>query len=165
MVEIPTHIMTGLSCMFVSYFLVGFNGLFPLLGLNVSLLCMVSASTSFLLASLVSKAQTAVNLVPATFVPQIMFSGFFVAIESVPVWMRWIQYICPLRYSISLTIAIEFASSAVPNDREEIVGEIISNDGINRDLWYWYVIMMFVFFILFRTLAAYILALKGKTFQ
>eukprot|EP01060_Flectonema_neradi_P022084 TRINITY_DN302_c2_g1_i2.p2 TRINITY_DN302_c2_g1~~TRINITY_DN302_c2_g1_i2.p2 ORF type:complete len:608 (+),score=121.19 TRINITY_DN302_c2_g1_i2:3393-5216(+) len=164
-VEIPTHILTGVTCTFVAYFLVGLNALFPLLALNTALLCIVSASTSFLLAGVVSNAQTAVNMLPATFVPQIMLSGFFVSIDSVPVWMRWMQYLCPLRYSVSATLCLEFAGPAVPSDRSAIVDTLIEGNGVNRDLWYWYVIMMFVFFVVLRTATAYVLTVKAKNFQ
>ena len=165
LVEIPTHMATAVSAVLTSYFLIGLNGTFPYLVLNIALLCYVSASTSLLLASAVSNANTAVNMLPATFVPQIMFSGFFVALESIPVWMRWIQYICPLRYSVSVILAIEFAGEHVPSDRANIVREILSNDNVNRDIWYFYVIMMFAFLIVFRVIAAVVLTQRGKKFQ
>eukprot|EP01060_Flectonema_neradi_P008520 TRINITY_DN1608_c1_g1_i2.p1 TRINITY_DN1608_c1_g1~~TRINITY_DN1608_c1_g1_i2.p1 ORF type:complete len:326 (+),score=36.90 TRINITY_DN1608_c1_g1_i2:911-1888(+) len=164
-VEIPTHMATSVSAVLTSYFLIGLNGTFPYLVLNVALLCYVSASTSLLLACAVTNANTAVNMLPATFVPQIMFSGFFVALESIPVWMRWIQYICPLRYSVSTILAIEFTPQHVPTDRIDVVTEILSNDNVNRDLWYWYVIMMVGFLFLFRIIAAVILTQRGKKFQ
>lgn len=41
------------------------------------------------------------------FVPQLLFAGFFVAIKEIPVWIRWAQYLCSLKYSINLVLIAE----------------------------------------------------------
>lgn len=46
---------------------------------------------------------------PTLFCPHIqLFAGFFIPITSIPVWLRWAQYLCSLKYSLNLLIVVEF---------------------------------------------------------
>lgn len=58
---------------------------------------MVASSTSLMIGCLVSDIKTAVQLSPAVFVPQLLFAGFFIKIEQIPVFLRWVQYLCSLK--------------------------------------------------------------------
>ncbi len=44
--------------------------------------------------------------------PQILFAGFFIPISLIPVWLRWAQYLCALKYGVNILLVIEF--SALP---------------------------------------------------
>jgi hypothetical protein len=44
------------------------------------------------------------------FVPQILFSGFFIRTSLIPIYMRWAQYLCSLKYAINLLLIIEFGT-------------------------------------------------------
>jgi hypothetical protein len=35
---------------------------------------------------------------PMFLLPLMVFSGFFINIDSIPVWFSWIQYLSPMRY-------------------------------------------------------------------
>lgn len=37
-----------------------------------------------------------------------LFAGFFVPVEDIPVWLRWAQYLCGLKYSLNLLTVVEF---------------------------------------------------------
>jgi len=41
-------------------------------------------------------------------IPFIIFAGYFVNLNDVYVWLRWIQYISPVRYSTEALIRNEF---------------------------------------------------------
>ena len=32
------------------------------------------------------------------FVPQLLFAGVFIQAEQIPIWLRWLQYTCALKY-------------------------------------------------------------------
>jgi hypothetical protein len=38
------------------------------------------------------------ELAPLLFVPQILFGGFFIRTSLIPVWLRWAQYVCGMKY-------------------------------------------------------------------
>ena len=40
------------------------------------------------------------NTCTEVFVPQLLFAGFFIQAEQIPVWLRWAQYTCALKYGI-----------------------------------------------------------------
>ena len=40
----------------------------------------------------------AVNMLPAFIMPMKLFGGLFINIDHVPVYIRWFQYLCPLRH-------------------------------------------------------------------
>ena len=33
--------------------------------------------------------------------PQLLFAGFFIQAEQIPIWLRWAQYLCALKYGLS----------------------------------------------------------------
>lgn len=72
------------------------------------LLQIVSASYAYVMGAFVETAKTAQELSPLIFVPQLLFSGFFIKIEQIPVALRWIQYVCTLKYGLNLVMLAEF---------------------------------------------------------
>merc|ERR1711862_586027 len=45
---------------------------------------------------------------PLVLLPQMLFSGLFVPINSIPASLRWVQYVCPLKYAINVLGVVEF---------------------------------------------------------
>jgi len=56
----------------------------------------------------VANAQSAQELAPLMFVPQILFSGIFISITLIPPALRWLQYVAALKYAINLACIVEF---------------------------------------------------------
>eukprot|EP00965_Chrysotila_dentata_P142909 4722491-Pleurochrysis_carterae.AAC.3 len=52
---------------------------------------------AFLLGVAVSDVETATALSPLILVPQILFAGFFIESDQIPVWLRWAQWLCVLK--------------------------------------------------------------------
>lgn len=109
-VEVPMAIAQSAVIFLVTYWLIGFQGNFAYLTLAVALLGLTAASTSLLLASAVSNVQVAIELSPLVFVPQLLFAGFFISITAIPIFLRWAQYVCSLKYGINLVMITEFST-------------------------------------------------------
>merc|ERR1719159_1512401 len=75
-------------------------------------LSMTAASTGLLVGCSVANAQSAQEIAPLCFVPQILFSGIFITNSLIPKWMRWLQYVCALKYAINLGCIVEFANQS-----------------------------------------------------
>ena len=119
------------------YWLTGLAANFFVLTFVVALLGMVASSTSLLIGAVAESVQVAMQLTPLLFVPQLvrtdcparspvrlgrhraphpvaalfslqLFAGFFIPITSIPVWLRWAQYLCSLKYSLNLLVVVEF---------------------------------------------------------
>lgn len=112
-VEIPLMIMQSMIIWLCTYHLIGFSGNFFILMLYTALLGLVAASSALLIGSVANNVNVAIQLTPLLFVPQIMFAGFFVPIDSIPAWIRWPQYLCSLKYSINVMMITELEN--VPN--------------------------------------------------
>ena len=55
-----------------------------------------------MLGCAIADIKTAMETFPILFVPQLLFAGFFIKTEQIPVFLRWAQYLCSLKYSINL---------------------------------------------------------------
>lgn len=98
------------------YFLLGIQTNFLLFLMISYALAMTSTAFAVLLGCSVSSPQLATELLPVLFVPQMLFAGFFVALQLVPSWLRWIQWICSLGYGVRLALVAEFRECAEGDD-------------------------------------------------
>jgi ABC-2 type transport system permease protein len=76
--------------------IMGCSGLLLLSGLGIGLFASTIANTQ----------QEAMLTVWMTLLPSIFLSGFFFPIEAMPVFLRWISYIIPLRYYLVIIRAL-----------------------------------------------------------
>jgi len=53
--------------------------------------------------------RTAKEFIPLLITPQLLFAGFFVAVEAIPGWLRWVHVLMPSTYVWRLYLASEFA--------------------------------------------------------
>eukprot|EP00658_Telonema_sp_P-2_P061740 TRINITY_DN5040_c0_g1_i4.p1 TRINITY_DN5040_c0_g1~~TRINITY_DN5040_c0_g1_i4.p1 ORF type:complete len:442 (-),score=108.83 TRINITY_DN5040_c0_g1_i4:312-1637(-) len=108
MCEVPMALIQTALIFVVTYWLIGFQGEFFFLSLACALLGITAASTSLLVGSVADNVTTAIQATPMLFVPQLLFSGFFISINKIPAFMRWAQYLCSLKYGINLLMIAEF---------------------------------------------------------
>ena len=165
MIDIPAALISTAMGMCVMYFMMGLNGNFLYLVLAECALAMVSASIALVLGTLTTRAETAVNLAPVIYVPQILFTGFLISMDQIPTWLRWLQWACPLKYGVALLTIAEFSSKHVQDDRESLIDELVNRAHINRDMWWFLAIMCAVMFVFFRALSIILLARRAKNFE
>jgi ABC-type multidrug transport system permease subunit len=67
--------------------------------------------------------QTAIVFGPMLLLPMVLFSGFNVNLNTIYVWLRWIQWINPVRYTIEILVRNEFDG----NDRYITTESLSSN--------------------------------------
>ena len=60
-----------------------------------------------------------------------LFAGFFIPITSIPVWLRWAQYLCSLKYSLNLLVVVEFEN--LPVDHVVEGREVVGRAGIGAE--------------------------------
>ena len=91
--ELVTVFMQVAIQLLVAFWLMGFKMMFlQFLALNF-LLAISSTSVGVFIGSLVEDPSVAAELMPALIVPQLLFSGFFIQVELIPVFLRWAQYL------------------------------------------------------------------------
>ena len=129
---------------------------------------LAASSIALLLGCIVPDAKVVTELSPLLFVPQLLFCGFFIRTSLVPIFLRWAQYLCSLKYSLNLVLLNEFASS---NDNcQESAGamancvSVLDANEIEKSNAYIYALLLILIFFVFRSLGCYALVQKSKRF-
>ena len=100
------------------------------------------------------------------FAPQILFAGFFIRTSLLPVFLRWAENLCALKYAINLVLLTEFDPSnlSCQGDAESSCATLLTANGIDSKMIYVYILIMAALFIGFRILGAFILVNKARKF-
>lgn len=127
---------------------------------------MAACSVGVLLGCVVADVKDVSELAPLLFVPQMLFVGFFIRTEKIPVFLRWAQYLCSLKYAMNLILANEFRLSldSCRGEARENCRNLLDRNSINTNQLYVDAIIIFVLFAAFRIAGAAILARKAKRF-
>mmetsp|Transcript_7178 Transcript_7178/g.11911 ORF Transcript_7178/g.11911 Transcript_7178/m.11911 type:complete len:351 (-) Transcript_7178:307-1359(-) len=147
----------------ISYFMIGFQLKFGWHFLIVYALAMSSSALAVLLGSLVQDPGVAIELLPMCFIPQLLFAGFFVQPELIPVWLRWLMYVFPLTYATRLHLDQEFSDCA-PGQAEANCETLLENVEVNSDDVWWYWLMLLLLFVVLRLGALFALWKKASKF-
>ena len=167
-VEIPMNFIQTLEAFLLTYFLLGMQGNFILIVLAAWGLGMCSCSVAVCMGCSVGDVKSVSELAPLLFVPQMLFVGFFIRTSLIPVFLRWAQYLCSLKYAMNLIILTEFrlTSSSCTSSPAAYANcqSLIKGNDIDEDQYYIYILLLFGLFAVFRIFAAFILQQKAKKF-
>jgi ABC-type multidrug transport system permease subunit len=146
-----TYYMIDFQCKFVMFFSVNFA------------LGMASTALAVLVGCAFKDVKAANEMVPTLFVPQILFSGFFVSPSLIPIALRWVQYVCTLTYAVKIAIVEEF-HDCNPDDlsRNDECNRIVEGAGADPDDAWLYWLALVCFFLAFRILALIVLQQKAS---
>jgi len=156
-VELPLLVVQSLVTWLVTYWLMALQGNFAIAVAGTTLISMAAASMALLVGCLVKDAKQAMELAPALFVPQILFAGFFIKMELVPIFMRWLQYLCSLKWGMNILLLNEF------KDVQGGAQMLQANDIEEDRLWLYYTVLGAIF-VVCRVLATIALSRKAKAF-
>jgi len=118
-------------------------------------LAMTSTAIAMVIASTVDDPKLSIEFLPMTFMPQVMFAGFFIAPDLIPVWLRWLQWVMPLTFAVKIGIANEF------NRDNEVCQNLLSNTNVDPDDVWWYWLALVGIFIVLRLSALFLLRKKA----
>ena len=97
---------------------------------------------------------------------QMLFAGFFVASDLIPVWLRWALYLCTLTYALRILLVAEFENcggTANPTWSDSC-NALIVNVGANPNDTWWYWIVLTMLFAVFRVAALVVLRKKASKY-
>jgi len=171
-IEMPVIFIACVIQFLVAYWAAGLKGDFLLLVMVSWLLAITSSGLSLLVGCGVASVEKGMQFGPLVLLPQMLFSGLFVPINAIPTSLRWVQYICPLKYAINLMGIVEFwfvkeklASGC--GDQNTCPGfvqrkEALANQGIEFDAWGQNLIILVILYFVFRVLSCTLLWRKGR---
>lgn len=127
------------------------------------MLAMASAAIAVLFGSAMDDQKVAQESLPILYVPQFLFSGFFISTTLIPPYLRWAQYLCSLTYAIRLSVVNEFDNCVGP-DAQQNCNDLFEELQVDRsDVW-WYWLMITVIFLIPRIGAMFALKQSAKRF-
>jgi len=150
------------------YFLVGLQGNFwYIVGISFAM-GMAASSTAVLIGCMVKDVVMATEFVPVVFLPQILFLGFFIRMSEIPVFLRWAQYLCSLKYAMNLFLLTEFHPSNPscadnPKTQKYCANLLITNE-VKEEDWYIYLIVLLILLIGFRVIGAFFLMYHARKY-
>jgi len=108
----------------------------------------------------------ATEFLPLTVMPQILFSGFFIPPELIPVWLRWLNYVFPLVYAVKIAVVAQFDTSGICDGLRatNFCNEVLVNVNADPNDTWWYWIILVLQFAFFRLVALAVLRSKATRF-
>ena len=152
----------------ITYFLCGFTLRYGQFWAALYIMALASTALGVFVGSSVANPATSIEFLPAVFMPQILFSGFFVPPHLMPDWLAWIQYICPLTYGVWIVVAGEFGDGRcdglVSMNGMNNCERILDNIGADPDDLWWYFLVLIGLFVVIRCAALVNLKRKASKF-
>jgi len=167
-IEIPMALAQCLVQYILAYNLCEFQGDFM-----IEVLCalgngLAASSLALVVGCAIPDVKTVTELSPLLFVPQLLFSGFFVRTSMIPLFMRWAQYLCALKYSLNLILLTEFSATnsncEASDEAKQNCATVLRTNDVHHTDWWFYLIMLLLIFSIFRLIAGLILVQKAKKF-
>jgi ABC-type transport system involved in multi-copper enzyme maturation permease subunit len=127
MIDTPFLILMPLLYIQIVYYGVGLTiTVERVLVYNATFICLVFTTTALgmFIGTIFTKEAVALAIAPVSLSPMIIFSGFLVNLDTVYVWLRWIQYLSPIRYAMEILVRNEFDD----NDKYDRVGESLADE-------------------------------------
>ncbi|CAJ1422261.1 unnamed protein product [Effrenium voratum] len=178
LVELPVVLTSNLLSFLIAYWWMGLHGSLVLLVLIAWALGIASSSLALLVGCGVASSQKAIQLAPLTLIPQMLFSGLFLPVAKIPASLRWVRFLCPLKYAIDLMTVVEFLyvresmddceqSLSRPQCQALHPGDylrdaLVKNQSVEWDRWAEYLGALLGLLAAFRILALLLLWRKGK---
>lgn len=167
-VEIPVTFAQMLLQWIIAYNMINLQGNFIFHVLISFGLGMVSNSIAMGLGCLIPDVKDVTELAPLAYVPQVLFAGFFIRTSQIPVFMRWAQYLCGMKYAMNLALLNEFRETSDLCQKSEAANRncksVIELNNINPEEFYVYILILVAIFAIFRVLGCLVLSQKAKRF-
>lgn len=153
---------------------------------EVLLLSVASSSIVFCLSAQATTSEQAYALAPIAQIPQFAFAGILLPNEMVPLSLRWLKWLCPLYYGMTMMALSEFdeviedfkqcTEQLTVNGTKPELGEMykhcpgaaiqvvyLRSQGVFENSFWWPAFSMCcIFFVGFRLLSVYILWRKSR---
>lgn len=81
----------------------------------------VGNSLGISLSCLFESLEVSLQGAPLIILPLVLFSGFFVNSNGIPVWFDWIKYLSPMKYSYEALMKNEYSDLKLRCESEELV--------------------------------------------
>lgn len=109
--DIPRLFISNFIFLILVYFMTGLRlggGYFFAYYIIIIMTQLASESLTYIVSAGARDAQLAGAVTPVFLVTSMLFSGFFIGTDLIPVWLRWIRYISFIKYAFALAMQTEY---------------------------------------------------------
>jgi hypothetical protein len=154
-----------LAIISISFFMIDFKGTFSIYLGATYLLAMGSTAIAVGVgAAAGANVKIATLFLPMILLPQIIFIGYLVVPDLIPVWFRWVNYLCPMTYATRIILIDEFYKCSEDPFASLGCDLLLLSVKANRDDVWWYWLILVAQFVVFRVIALGILQQSAKKF-
>lgn len=110
-IELPLQILTPFLFGSIPYYMIGMKpewNFFFRFSLGLVVLGQASEALGLILGALVKTPTTAVMMSPLFLIPFLLVTGFFLNLNSIPLYMVWIKVLSPQKYVFAALLQTEF---------------------------------------------------------
>lgn len=140
LIEVPLAFLQAIVQTTVVYWSIQLQGPYILIALILWAVAITSGALGILLGCLVKDPKQAVEFAPLIFVPQLLFVGFYIRTSLIPVYIRWVQYLCPLKYGVNLAFLVEYVPTSGIARRNW--SSMLDENSIHLSDWWIYVLIL-----------------------
>lgn len=142
----------------IIYFLVGFTGSFSeYVAVTYALAMASGAMASFLGAVSCGNEKLSKKLAAVVILPQLLFSGFFVASDLIPTFLSWVQWVCVLTPALRILLVEEFYDCENERVEPEYCNDFLERVQADPDEVPQYWVAIVVYFVIFRTATMFLM--------
>eukprot|EP01084_Bolivina_argentea_P011260 21046_1 len=159
-IDLPVTFFVILPFSVIIKYMVNFQAQFYEIFFILSLVALVGDSMGFCLGCVAKRPDIAAQLTPVTIIPLFLFSNFFVSNKSIPIWIRWIQYIDCFYYGTEALCIWEFKDKQsidhIDSGNQILAQYDMHTDNLWRDIY-----ALIILFVGIRLIAIAILLRKN----
>lgn len=161
-------VLTAVQCFILLslvYWTMGLNGRFVIHFLSTFAFSLVTAAQAVLVGCLAgNNVKLAIQMQPLLIIPQMLFSGFFLPTEMMPSWLAWLQHLCTMVYSARIMVVEEFEHCSDISAEQENCDAIMRAVAADKDDVWWYWMVLATMYVVYRTLAVFVLRKSALRF-
>lgn len=166
--DIIFQILTPLFLYIPIYFMVGLRNNFItfLLSSTVMVLsCLAATSLGYLFGSVVNNIDIGLTLMNIVILPLMIGGGFFINVDSIPIYLIWLKYISFFKYAFENMMILEWEGKSIDCDDNCYLtngNEVLEFYNIDKRYFRINFIILLLFSIFFRFITYFILKYKVK---
>ncbi|ORX98562.1 hypothetical protein K493DRAFT_280357 [Basidiobolus meristosporus CBS 931.73] len=165
-VELPINLFIPVIFSSITYWMIGYQadaGKFFIYMLTNVVMSLVGSAFGMFIASLFKQLQVALAVVPLVVLPLMMFGGFFLNNGSAPVYLGWIQWLSPIKYSFAALAKNQFRGLVIQGQDvgEQQLRSLSLDGGFSIFVNIVMMVMLYVVMSIFAFLSLYRLVNSG----
>jgi len=130
--ELLQGLVQAVVASLASHYMLGLTGLLPVYMLTITILGLVFTSTSLCFMEITRYEKLGGLMALLIFFLQLLFTGVFYHVSQIPDWLRWIQYVCPLKHAMNVLAHFEFVYA---NEETELADKMQENLDLPKHWW------------------------------